>query len=135
MTTAMTTPSFYFQFCSSAQNSLCSLMQVTACLWSSASSLVKLNIKIPGIHSSSQTEGCFYSHDLFCFHHLPEEMGRSDWPRATRRRWQGSAPDPRLELLTPTPRPMSADSTKLPSRLWTELAQDLCMFNLLQQKG
>nr|KAF6405080.1 hypothetical protein HJG63_009391 [Rousettus aegyptiacus] len=100
MTVAMTTPCLYFQICSSAQNSLGNLMQVTASLWPSVSSLGKLNIEIPGIPSSSQTEGCFRSYDLFCFHLLPEEMGRSDWPRAARRRWRGSAPDPRLELLT-----------------------------------
>lgn len=100
MTMTMTTPCVYFRSCSSAQNSLCNLMQVAASLWSSASSLVKLNTEIPGIPSSSQTEGCFRSHDLFCFRHLPEETGRSDWPRAARRRWRGSAPDPRRELLT-----------------------------------
>lgn len=31
--------------------------------------------------------------------------------------------------------PMSADSTKLPSRVWTELVQDLCMSILLKGKG
>lgn len=40
---------FYFQFCSSAQNSLCNLMQVTSPLWASVSSLVKCNIEIPAL--------------------------------------------------------------------------------------
>lgn len=53
-----------------------------------------------GKHLESWNPSSFYIHDLFGSHNLPEEMGRSDWPREAWTRWHGSGADPGPELLT-----------------------------------